>query len=71
MTSWIMNAVGLLTITVGALMLFLHLHRAARRAETGATIESSSVSKERRLMKLTVGLLSAWFVIHYLALILP
>ena len=70
MTTWVLNAVGLLATTVGALMLFLHLHRASRLADSGATMESSSVSRERRLMRLTFGLLSAWFVIQYLGLIL-
>jgi hypothetical protein len=57
MTTWVLNAVGLLAITTGALMLFLHLHRA-------------SLTKERKLMRITLGLLSAWFVIQYLGLIL-
>ena len=70
MTTWILNAAGLLAITTGALMLFLHLHRASRPAATGATVESSSVTKERRVMKVTLGLMSAWFVIQYLGLIL-
>jgi hypothetical protein len=71
MTIWVLNAAGLLAITVGALMVFLHLHRASRASASGATVEASSVTRERKLMRITLGLMSAWFVIEYLALIVP
>ncbi len=71
MMTWVLNAIGLLATTVGALMLFLHLHRASRVPASGADVEASSVAKERNLLKITLGLMSAWFVVQYLALIFP
>ena len=70
MTAWVMNAVGLLANTIGVLLLFLYLHKTSPAAEAagGAAV---SAMKERKLLKLAVGLMAAWFLVQYAALIWP
>jgi len=69
-TLWILNTVGFLATTVGALFVFLHLHRTSRTA--GATplpAECQPLLKDRRMLTITVGLMAAWFIVHYLAIL--
>ena len=69
-TLWILNAIGLLATTVGALIVFLHLHRTSRAAAAShLPAECAPLMKDRRMLMITVGLMAAWFIIQYGALI--
>ena len=70
MTAWVMNAIGLLANTIGVLLLFLYLHKTSPAAETagGAPVFAN---KERKLLKFALGLMAAWFIVQYIALIWP
>ena len=70
MTHWILNAIGLLATTVGALVVFLHLHRTQQLAtQLRDHQECAPLLKDRRLLMITMGLMSAWFVVQYAALL--
>jgi len=71
MTTWVLNTVGLLATTIGALIVFLHLHRTSRIADNIPDPQGAAAyAKERRLLMITMGLMAAWFVIQYVALLL-
>jgi uncharacterized membrane protein YgaE (UPF0421/DUF939 family) len=70
-TLWILNTVGLLAITIGVLVVFLHLHRTQHIvAHTPLPEVCQPLLKDRRMLTITVGLMAAWFVIQYLAILL-
>ena len=70
-TAWILNTVGLLCTTVGALLIFLYLWKAPRFAEDWLSPEGKhAYAKHRRLLIISVGLLAAWLLVQYLAVIL-
>ena len=70
MTTWILETIGLLVTTIGALFAFLHLHRTSRAmANAPIPAECAPLIKDRRLLMITVGLMAAWFVVHYVAII--
>ena len=69
MTNWVLETIGLLVTTVGALIAFLHLHRTCagnghhpRRMRTAR--------RDRRLLMITMGLMAGWFIIQYVGLLL-
>jgi hypothetical protein len=69
MTTWILEMVGLLVTTIGALIAFLHLHRTTR--EMAAFPEACApLAKDRRLLMITMGLMSGWFIIQYIGLLI-
>jgi hypothetical protein len=71
MTTWILNAVGLFVTTVGALLTFLYLRGSHRFADKFASPDAGrEFSRHQRMLSWVVGLLSAWLVIQYLAVIL-
>ena len=71
MTTWILETVGLLVTTIGALIAFLHLHRTSREmAATPIPAECQPLVKDRRLLMITMGLMSGWFVIQYIGLLI-
>ena len=71
MTTWILEAVGLLVTTTGALVAFLHLHRTSREmASTVVPPECAPLVKDRRLLMITMGLMSGWFVIQYIGMLI-
>jgi hypothetical protein len=71
MTQWILETVGLLVTTIGALVAFLHLHRSARQmASVHIPPEYAPLVRDRRLLMITMGLMAGWFVIQYVGLIL-
>jgi len=71
MTAWIINAVGLFLTTVGALLIFLYLYKSPRLAkQSPAPAGNGGYAKNRGLLIVAVGLLSIWFVIQCLAVIL-
>jgi hypothetical protein len=70
-TDWILNTVGLLATTIGALLIFLYLWKAPRFAEDWLSPDGKrAYEKHRRLLIVSVGLLAAWLVLQYLAVIL-
>jgi len=70
-TLWILNTIGLLAVTVGVLVVFLHLHRTSQVVSDSAMPEACrALLKDRRMLTITVGLMAAWFVIQYLAILL-
>ena len=69
-TVWILNTVGLLAVTVGVLIVFLHLHRTSRTTDAAALPEACRpLLKDRKMLTITVGLMAAWFVIQYVAVL--
>jgi hypothetical protein len=70
MTSWMLSTIGLLAVTIGALFVFLHLHRTSKEmAGVALHEECLPLVRDRRMLMITVGLLAAWFVVHYVAVI--
>ncbi len=70
MTTWVLNTVGLLATTIGALIVFLHMHRTSRVSDHVPSPNASASAKDRRLLMITMWLMAAWFVIQYVALLL-
>lgn len=69
--NWVLNAAGLFATTVAALLMFLHLRSLPRTVEELQSAEGKHVyAKYQRLGTIAVGLLAAWLVLQYLALIL-
>ena len=69
MTTWILETVGLLVTTIGALIAFLHLHRTSREM-ANIPAECAPLVKDRRLLMITMGLMSGWFIIQYIGLLI-
>ena len=71
MTTWILETVGLLVTTIGALVAFLHMHRTARQMQ-GRPLppECEPLARDRRLLTITIGLMAGWFVIQYVGLLI-
>ena len=68
--SWVLNAVGLFAVTSGALLMFLYLRNAPKFVADLPTPEARrAYEKHRRLSIVAMGLLAAWLVIQYVALI--
>jgi hypothetical protein len=71
MTAWMMNAVGLLATTIGALLIFLYVCKAPAAIENGLSPEVRPVyARHRKMLTISIGLLAAWLLVQYLALIL-
>jgi hypothetical protein len=69
-TLWILNTVGLLATTVGVLIVFLHLHRTSRAVDTALLpAVCQPFLKDRKMLTVTVGLMAAWFVVQYVAVL--
>ena len=71
MTAWVLQAVGLLVTTIGALIVFLHLHRSAKQLQ-GQDLppECAALARDRRLLMIVMGLMSGWFLIQYVGLLM-
>lgn len=70
-TAWILNAVGLFVTTVGALLTLLYLWKSPRFADEWLSPQGKEAyAKHRRLLIIVVGLLAAWLMVQYLAIIL-
>jgi len=66
-----LNTAGLFLTTAGALLIFLYLWKAPRFAEEWLSPEGKlAYAKHRRLLIVGVGLLAAWLLVQYLAVIL-
>ena len=68
--AWILNSVSLFATTVGALLIFLYLSQAPRLVDGVPDEVRRACQKHRRLLTISMGLLSAWLMIQYLAVIL-
>jgi hypothetical protein len=70
-TSWVLNTAGLFTTTVAALLIFLHLRSLPRNVDELLTPEGRlRYARHQRRGTLAVGLLAAWLLVQYLAVIL-
>jgi len=68
--TWALNTIGIYLTTVGALLIFLYLWKSPRFAEEWLSPEGKrAYARHRRLLIVGVGLLAAWLVIQYLAVI--
>ena len=69
-TNWMLNTIGLYVTTVGALLMFMYLRGAPRFVDDSLSPEAKrAYAKHQRLVMIGTGLLAAWFVIQYLAVI--
>jgi hypothetical protein len=69
MTTWVLETVGLLVTTIGALFAFLHLHRTSREM-AAIPAECAPLVRDRRLLMITMGLMAGWFLIQYVGLLI-
>jgi hypothetical protein len=70
-TAWILGTASLFVTTVGALLIFLYLSQAPRLAGDGISAEvKRACEKHRRMLMIATGLLAAWLLVQYLAVIL-
>ena len=70
-TAWILGSVSLLATTIGALLILLYLCNSPLSAEAWQSPErKAAYPKYRRGLITGVGLLAAWLLIQYLAVIL-
>jgi len=70
-TAWILGSVSLFATTVGALLFCLDLCNTPSSAESWQSPEGKiAYPKYRRMLIIGVGLLSAWLLVQYLAIIL-
>ena len=71
-TNWLLNAVGLFVTTVGALLTLLYLWKSPRFADEWLSPEGKQAyAKHRRSLIFVVGLLAAWLIVQYVAVIYP
>jgi hypothetical protein len=71
MTLSIANIVGMFFTTTGALLIFLYLVETPKFAREWLSPEGQKAfARHRRLLVLGVGLLVAWIVMQYVAVIL-
>jgi len=69
--AWLMNAVGLLSTTVGALLILLHLVSPSRFVEEFQTQEGKrAYAAHRRQLVIAVGLLCLWLLVQDVAFLL-
>ncbi len=70
-TAWILNTIGLLATTTGSLLILLYLWRSPRFAEDWLSPEGKrAYARHRRLLIISVGLLAAWLLVQYIAVVL-
>ena len=70
-TAWILGSVSLFVTTVGALLIFLYLCNSPTSAEAWLSPEGKvAYPRYRRMLIVSVGLLAAWLLVQYLAVIL-
>ena len=70
-TAWILGSVSLFATTVGALLIFLYLCNTPPSADAWQSPEGKiAYPKYRRMLIVSVGLLAAWLLVQYLAVIL-
>ena len=69
-TAWLLNGVGLLITTLGALLIFLYLHKSPRFVDELQNSElKKAFEKRQRQVMVGVGLLAAWLVVQDIAVI--
>jgi len=71
MTAWLLNEIGLLVTTIGALLMFLYLSPEPQFATAMQPQEAKQgFLQYHRHARVGVGLLAAWLVLQDLALLL-
>jgi len=71
MTAWLLNEIGLLATTIGALLMFLYLSPEPNFANGMQPQEAKlGFQKYHRQARAGVGLLAAWLVLQDLAILL-
>ena len=69
-TAWLLNGVGLLVTTFGALLIFLYLQKSPRFVDELQNSElKKAFEKHQRQVMVGVGLLAAWLVVQDIAVI--
>ena len=69
--AWVLNSVSLFATTVGALLIFLYLTQAPQLVGDGIPEDvKRAFEKRHRMLTIAVGLLAAWLLVQYLAVIL-
>ena len=69
--AWILNAVSLFAMTAGSLLFFLSLWQTPRSADDEKTPEQKlGYIRRRRTIAIGGTLLSLWFLMQYLALLI-
>jgi hypothetical protein len=70
--AWWLNAAQLYVSAVGALLIFLYLFNSRRFMDQWLTPEGKvAYKKHSRLLILAVGILAAWVLLQYLAILFP
>jgi hypothetical protein len=70
-TTWILNAAGLFLTMAGVLLMYLYLRGTPRVAENASATDIKRVyEKDRRLIMIGVGLISAWCVVQYVGVLI-
>ena len=70
LVTWALDAVGVFLTTVGALLIFLYLWRSRRFVDEWLTPEGKrAYAKHSDLLIVAAGLLAAWTVLQFLAVI--
>ena len=69
--AWLLSTVGLFATTVGALLIFLYLWRSPRFADNWLSPDGKRAYARHRLLVIAgVGLLAAWLILQYMAILL-
>jgi hypothetical protein len=69
--AWLLNFLGLLLTTIGALLLFLYLLTARKWANHWLTPDARvAYAKHNRLITVAVGLITLWLLLEYLAILI-
>ena len=70
-TAWILGTTSLFVTTVGALLIFLYLTQAPKLVGDDIPVQvKQTCEKHRRMLMIATGLLAAWLLVQYLAVIL-
>jgi hypothetical protein len=70
--AWWLHAAQLYVIAVGALLIFLYLYNSRRFMDQWLTPEGKvAYKKHSRLLVIAVGILTAWVLLQYLAILFP
>lgn len=70
-TAWILGSVSLFATTVAALLIFLYLCNSPRSAEDWQSpAGKTAYGRHRSMLIVGMGLLAAWLMLQYLAVIL-
>ena len=70
-TAWLLGSTSLFATTVGGLLIFLYLWKSPTEVADSLPPDAKRVyARHQKMLTLSVGLLTAWLLLQYLALIL-